>query len=75
MRSQRAKSAVIIPDHDDNFLCLSLSAVRRRSTVWATAWPATGGPLLAAPVQTLLTRPATSSATTGECGPDGSLDS
>lgn len=67
---------VIIPD-DDNFpsLCLSLSAVRRRSTVWATTWPATGGPLLAAPVQILLTRPATSSATTGESGPDGSVDS
>lgn len=31
-------------------------------------WPAAGGPLLAAPVQILLTRPVTSSAITGESG-------
>lgn len=47
-----------------------LSAVRRRLTVSATTWPAAGGPLLAAPVQILLTRPATSSAVTGESGSD-----
>lgn len=44
------------------------SAVRRRLTVSATMWPAAGGPLLAAPVQILLTRPVTSSAITGESG-------
>ncbi|CAG00046.1 unnamed protein product [Tetraodon nigroviridis] len=75
------EAADSLPPHraEDQALCLQQSdglrvslllppghnLVRRRLTVWATTWPAAGGPPLAAPVRVPLTTPATSSAITG----------